>query len=282
MDAELVKLEHRARHLAEQQPSMRCRPNTARPTTLGGSAHRPGRPRRRRSAKFEGEIDAVRQREDRDRNAAAMAGTADAKQLVELQHELETLERRQSSLEDSLLEVMERREQLQRSSPQQLSHASTRCRAICRRRSRLRDGALVDLDNASSIGGRDATSWSSRSTPTFWRSTSGSAPGRPGAGLLQARRCGACRSRSTAAKWRGSPRPPRTRCCVAPSVAQSCCGSRNPGCEGHRRGRRRLARQPGPGGLRRGGVVAPTATRCSPSASRPSAARPTTSPNTAA
>ena len=63
-------------------------------------------------AKFESEIDAVRQREDRDRSLLA-AGTVDAKQLTELQHELETLERRQSSLEDSLLEVMERREELQ-------------------------------------------------------------------------------------------------------------------------------------------------------------------------
>ena len=63
-------------------------------------------------AKFESEIDAVRQREDRDRSMLA-AGTVDAKQLTELQHELETLERRQSSLEDSLLEVMERREELQ-------------------------------------------------------------------------------------------------------------------------------------------------------------------------
>ena len=40
-------------------------------------------------------------------------GAINAKQLAELQHELETLERRQSSLEDSLLEVMERREESQ-------------------------------------------------------------------------------------------------------------------------------------------------------------------------
>ena len=49
------------------------------------------------------------------RIATARCSTAapiDAKQLTELQHELETLERRQASLEDSLLEVMERREEL--------------------------------------------------------------------------------------------------------------------------------------------------------------------------
>src|ERR1700739_1603289 len=62
--------------------------------------------------RFETEIDAVRQREDRDRSLMN-SGTPDAKQLSDLQHELETLQRRQSSLEDSLLEVMERREELQ-------------------------------------------------------------------------------------------------------------------------------------------------------------------------
>ena len=62
-------------------------------------------------SRFESEIDGVRQREDRDRSL--LQSVADSKQLSELQHELETLQRRQSSLEDSLLEVMEHREQLQ-------------------------------------------------------------------------------------------------------------------------------------------------------------------------
>jgi len=63
-------------------------------------------------SRLEGEIDGVRQREDRDKGLLG-SGTINPKQLAELQHELETLERRQSSLEDSLLEVMERREELQ-------------------------------------------------------------------------------------------------------------------------------------------------------------------------
>ena len=55
-------------------------------------------------AKFETEIDSVRQREDRDR-ALLDGGAVAAKQVTEIQHELETLQRRQASLEDSLLEV---------------------------------------------------------------------------------------------------------------------------------------------------------------------------------
>ncbi|PQM44260.1 hypothetical protein C1Y40_05581 [Mycobacterium talmoniae] len=63
-------------------------------------------------SRFESEIDAVRQRENRD-TALLESGATNAKQLSDLQHELETLRRRQGALEDSLLEVMERREELQ-------------------------------------------------------------------------------------------------------------------------------------------------------------------------
>jgi predicted nucleic acid-binding Zn-ribbon protein len=62
-------------------------------------------------ARLESEVDAVRKREDRDRGLLD-SGSVNPKQLEELQHELDTLERRQGSLEDSLLEVMERRELL--------------------------------------------------------------------------------------------------------------------------------------------------------------------------
>ena len=112
LDAELSRIEHRAKNLPAQKQLEEAQ-----------SAHREANDRLAavqialedldgQVAKFESEIDAVRQREDRDRSLLA-AGTVDAKQLTELQHELETLERRQSSLEDSLLEVMERREELQ-------------------------------------------------------------------------------------------------------------------------------------------------------------------------
>ena len=44
-------------------------------------------------------------------------------------------------------------------------------------------------------------------------------------------------------------------CCAARSVERFCCGSREPAREGHCRGRRRIARQPGSRGLRGGGLV---------------------------
>jgi len=112
LDAERSRIDHRGKNLPAQQQLEEAQ-----------AAHREANDRLAavqialedldgQVAKFESEIDAVRQREERDRSMLA-AGSVDAKQLTELQHELETLERRQSSLEDSLLEVMERREELQ-------------------------------------------------------------------------------------------------------------------------------------------------------------------------
>lgn len=62
-------------------------------------------------SRLETEVDTVRNRATRDEQRLA-AGGLPAKELESLQHEIATLARRQSSLEDDLLEVMERREEL--------------------------------------------------------------------------------------------------------------------------------------------------------------------------
>ena len=67
----------------------------------------------REQAKFEREIDQVRTRRDRDRERLGSGAITVAKQLQELEHEVATLGRRQSDLEDSELEVMERIETAQ-------------------------------------------------------------------------------------------------------------------------------------------------------------------------
>lgn len=112
IDADLSRLEHRATHLAEQQrlEAVQAEHRTANDglAALGIALD----DLEGQVAKFEAEIDSVRKREDRDRSLLD-GGTVDVKHIAELQHELETLERRQSSLEDSLLEIMERREVLQ-------------------------------------------------------------------------------------------------------------------------------------------------------------------------
>jgi uncharacterized protein len=60
--------------------------------------------------RLENEVDAVRTRAVRDEQRLSIGGLP-AKDLAGLQHELTTLARRQSTLEDELLEVMEQREE---------------------------------------------------------------------------------------------------------------------------------------------------------------------------
>ena len=59
--------------------------------------------------RMENDVDLVRQRSARDQQRM-LSGAIPAKELESLQHEIESLARRQSDLEDTQLEVMERRE----------------------------------------------------------------------------------------------------------------------------------------------------------------------------
>lgn len=63
-------------------------------------------------SRIEADVDVVRAREERDR-ARLASGTGSPKDLENLQHELASLERRQSALEDDVLEVMEKREEIE-------------------------------------------------------------------------------------------------------------------------------------------------------------------------
>jgi predicted nucleic acid-binding Zn-ribbon protein len=192
LDAELLRLAHRATHLPEQQRldaiGVEQQEANDRLAVLGlvlddldGQV-----------AKFEAEVDGVRQREDRDRGLLA-GGHTDHKQLVELQHELETLERRQSSLEDSLLEVMERREQVQEEQTAQLvrvDELQSEMSAV----QAIRDEALVTIEQEKhrGVSRRDQlTSGMDADLLALYERVR--TKGGIGAGVLQGRRCGACR-----------------------------------------------------------------------------------------
>jgi predicted nucleic acid-binding Zn-ribbon protein len=192
LDAELLRLEHRGSHLPEQQrvdaiageqreANDRLAVLSLAIDDLDGQV-----------TKFEAEVDGVRQREDRDRGLLA-GGHTDHKQLVELQHELETLERRQSSLEDSLLEVMERREQLAEEQAAQLlriDELQSELSAV----QATRDEALVTIEQEKhrGVSRRDqlTAAMNADLLALYERVRT---KGGIGAGLLQGRRCGACR-----------------------------------------------------------------------------------------
>lgn len=65
-------------------------------------------------AKVDADVEAVRTRRTRDRDRMDQGLVSNPKDLQRMQHELESLERRISSLEDQELEVMEQLEEAQR------------------------------------------------------------------------------------------------------------------------------------------------------------------------
>lgn len=192
VDAALARVEHRVRKLPEQEELDRIRTEHGaandRVATLGIAMEDLDD----QVAKFESEIDGVRQRENRDR-ALLEGGSVAAKQVVELQHELETLERRQASLEDSLLEVMERREELAAQRTAELARVADLDTTLAEAQRAVAD-AVADLDRTrqENLTRREEllTALQPDLVELYEKQR---ARGGAGAGQLQGRRCGACR-----------------------------------------------------------------------------------------
>lgn len=98
--------------------------------------------------KADADVDLVRQRSEKDR--VLLDTINDAKQLSNLQHELESLARRQAELEDVELEVMERLEAAQKSHAALLSQRETLAADLADART-ARDNALADLADEEQI-----------------------------------------------------------------------------------------------------------------------------------
>ncbi|WP_078312585.1 MULTISPECIES: C4-type zinc ribbon domain-containing protein [unclassified Mycobacterium] len=143
-------------------------------------------------AKLDTEVTAVRQREDRDRSLLA-SGSVNPKELVDIQHELDTLERRQSSLEDSELELMERREELQAQQASAQASADKIAERIAEIE-RLQRAISIDTDaEENQIRQRRDGLSSSIDGALLEAYERQRRSGGPGAGLLQGNKCGACR-----------------------------------------------------------------------------------------
>jgi predicted nucleic acid-binding Zn-ribbon protein len=192
LDAELSRLAHRSSHLPEQQRFEQAQADHRDANDRLAALRLALDDLDAQVAKFESEIEAVRDRKDRDRKLLD-SGAINAKQLADLQHELETLERRQSSLEDSLLDVMERREELQAQQSEELAKIDALESELAEAQ-RARDEALavIDQDRHQRVSRRDelTAGIDPGLVSLYERQRAG---GGPGAGRLQGRRCGACR-----------------------------------------------------------------------------------------
>ncbi|MGH3767456.1 MAG: zinc ribbon domain-containing protein [Pseudonocardiaceae bacterium] len=193
VDAELTRAAHRRRSLPELaeleqvgKALQAARDSVVASETMASDLDRDIR-------KLEAEIDQVRAREDRDRGLLDSGSISSGKQLEDLQHELATLRRRQTVLEDDLLEVMERREatgvDLERG---RVAMADVEQRHLAA--TRRRDEALADLDSTEQQGNQERgmlIGGLPAELVTLYeriRARNGS-----GAALLREGRCGACR-----------------------------------------------------------------------------------------
>ncbi|WP_214403733.1 zinc ribbon domain-containing protein [Pseudonocardia lacus] len=153
VDAELNRLAHRRRtlpehaELTEAEAALRSgRDKLVEVETAAGDLDRDIR-------RIERDVEGVRARTERDNKMLSGAGIG-AKQAADLQHELETLARRQGVLEDEQLEVMEQREAI----GIDVDHVRGEVAAAEQRLTEVtgrRDAALQDIDAAEAGRTRD-------------------------------------------------------------------------------------------------------------------------------
>ncbi len=166
-------------------------------------------------SRFEKDIDQVRARKDRDQ-ARLDAGRGPARELEALQHEMVSLNRRQSELEDAELELMEQREQAQAALDtvlDRLTQARDRREAAETRR----DQALAEIAKEEEFRSKArqplAADLPADLIALYDRIRESS--GGLGAALLRSGRCGGCRLElygSELARVKGAPADEVVRC----------------------------------------------------------------------
>ena len=147
----------------------------------------------REQKRLEADVETVRQREEKDQKLID-SGAVSAKEITGLQHELESLKRRQSDLEDQVLELMERRE----TADAALASARVgrdKAAADLERATQLRDDALADIADSTARheATRDSLAGEVAAPLLALYDRIRAQTGTTGAALLQARQCQGCR-----------------------------------------------------------------------------------------
>jgi predicted nucleic acid-binding Zn-ribbon protein len=212
-DADLARVAHRRRNLPElaeigavEAELRTCRDTLIAAATAAGDLDRD-------AAKLETEIDAVRARGERDRGLLKTG--VGARQVTDLEHELQSLQRRQGVLEDELLEIMERREAVGLETERARAAVAAAEQRLTDARHR-HDHAVADLDTAEARRTADRAAILGQLPSGVLvlydriRAQKGT-----GAALLRARRCGSCQlelDRSAISALREAPADEVLRC----------------------------------------------------------------------
>jgi predicted nucleic acid-binding Zn-ribbon protein len=165
--------------------------------------------------RLERDIDTVRARARRDQDRL-QAGGLPSRELESLQHEIATLARRQSSLEDDVLEIMERREDAA-AAVSRLSAELADLESRTKQLSEERDAAVADIDRTSAArtAERSAIAAELPADLLALYERARQHAGGVGAALLRQRRCEGCHielSGSELAALRKAPPDAVVRC----------------------------------------------------------------------
>jgi uncharacterized protein len=144
LDAELSRLEHRRQGLPEHAELAQLEQREARLRSTAASLEAEHGDLKRAQAKAEADVDQVRLRIDRDRKRLDAGQVSSPRDLEILQSEIASLVRRQSDLEEIVLDLMERQEGVQASreaaAAERAQIATTRDVVAARR-----DAALAEI-----------------------------------------------------------------------------------------------------------------------------------------
>jgi uncharacterized protein len=152
LDAELSRLDHRRRSLPELEEYQRIEGRDAELrdelTALEAAESDLGR----EQAKAEADVDQVRSRVERDQTRLDAGQVSSPRELENLQSEIASLARRQSDLEEIVLDVMERQEAAERRRDSLTQEQST----LARQRDEVaarRDAALEEIGEQAEKAG---------------------------------------------------------------------------------------------------------------------------------
>ena len=143
--------------------------------------------------KSEADIEQVRARKARDEERLSSGAITVPKQLEEIQHEVETLKRRQNELEDAELELMERMEEVQQGLDA-LTSSRTELEAQRAAAVETRDAQWVEIDQQSETTTQERAVVAAELPADLLAlyDKLRASEGGVGAGAIERGRCGAC------------------------------------------------------------------------------------------
>jgi predicted nucleic acid-binding Zn-ribbon protein len=147
----------------------------------------------REVARFEADVEVVRQRKVRDQQRMD-AGGLPAREVTALQHEMDSLARRQSDLEDQELELMERQE-VADAALAAAQEGLAKAKADVERAEQLRDDALADIADSTARHEAARAGVAGELSPPLLAlyDRIRTQTGTTGAAMLKARQCQGCR-----------------------------------------------------------------------------------------